>query len=67
VTPRACNRQEVVAGGDVVAGWNPAAVEAGGRSRIVCPVVAPEGAPRGTPSVEPGMVIRAGGALFEWN
>jgi len=58
---------DVVAAGDVVVSWNPAAVAAGGRSPI-CPIVALDGAPGCvTPSVETGTVIQAGEALFEWD
>jgi PTS system glucose-specific IIA component len=57
---------DVVAAGDVVVSWDPAAVEAGGRSPI-CPIIALEGATGCvTPAVELGARIRAGEALFEW-
>ena len=47
--------------------WDPAAVEAGGRSPI-CPVVALDGKPGClTPLVPVGAAIRSGEALFEWN
>jgi glucose-specific phosphotransferase system IIA component len=58
---------DVVAAGDVVVSWDPAAVEAGGRSPM-CPIIALEGAPGCvTPIVEPGATIHAGEALFEWS
>jgi len=55
-----------VAAGEIVVSWNPAEVEAGGRSPI-CPVVALEGAP-GTVTglVAPGGLVRAGDPLFKW-
>jgi len=57
----------VVTAGDVVVSWDPAAVEAGGRSPI-CPVVALDGKPGClTPLVPVGAAIRSGEALFEWN
>ena len=55
-----------VAAGEVVVSWNPAEIEAGGRSPI-CPVVALEGAPGTvTALVAPGVLVRAGDPLFEW-
>jgi|SRR5664280_1098727 len=55
-----------VAAGEVVVSWNPAEIEAGGRSPI-CPVVALEGAPGSvTALVAPGVLVRAGDPLFEW-
>lgn len=57
---------DTVAAGDVVVSWNPADVEAGGRSPI-CPVVALEGMPESvTGLVAPGASVRAGEPLFEW-
>lgn len=57
---------DTVAAGDVVVTWNPAQIEAGGRSPI-CPVVALEGKPESvTGVVRPGTVVRAGEPLFEW-
>ena len=55
-----------VAAGEIVVSWNPAEVEAGGRSPI-CPVVALEGAP-GTVTglIAPGGLVRAGDPLFKW-
>jgi PTS system glucose-specific IIA component len=55
-----------VAAGEIVVSWNPAEVEASGRSPI-CPVVALEGA-SGTVTglVAPGGLVRAGDPLFEW-
>jgi glucose-specific phosphotransferase system IIA component len=58
---------DLVAAGDVVVSWDPAAVEAGGRSPI-CPVVALEGAPGClTMLADVGTEIRPGDALFEWS
>jgi len=58
---------DVVKAGDVVVSWDPAAIEAGGRSPI-CPVVALEGKPGClTPLVDLGASVRAGEALFEWS
>ena len=57
---------DTVAAGDVVVSWNPADVEAGGRSPV-CPVVALEGKPgslRGLVAL--GTSVRAGEPLFEW-
>lgn len=57
---------ETVAAGDVVVSWNPADVEAGGRSSI-CPVVALEGKPEAvTGLVATGERVRAGEPLFVW-
>ncbi len=58
---------DVVTAGDVVVSWDPAAVEAGGRSPI-CPVVALEGKPGClTALVAVGETVHSGEALFEWN
>lgn len=55
-----------VAAGDVVVSWNPADIEAGGRSPI-CPVVALQAAPEAvTALVALGGTVRAGDSLFEW-
>ena len=52
--------------GDPVVSWNPAEVEAGGRSPI-CPVVALGGKPEAvTPLVTPGTWVAAGDPLFLW-
>ena len=57
---------DVVSAGDVVVSWDPAAVEAGGRSPI-CPVVALDGKPGClTHLVDIGAAIRSGEPLFEW-
>jgi PTS system glucose-specific IIA component len=57
---------DTVAAGEIVVSWNPAEVEAGGRSPI-CPVVALEGAPGSvTGLVALGGLVRAGDPLFEW-
>ncbi|NMR19650.1 PTS glucose transporter subunit IIA [Cellulomonas fimi] len=57
---------DAVAAGDLVVSWDPAAVEAGGRSPI-CPVVALQGAPEAVNGlVEPGTSVTAGEPLFEW-
>jgi len=58
---------DTVVAGDVVVSWNPAEVEAGGRSPI-CPVVALEGKQEAvTGLVTPGATVRAGEPLFEWD
>lgn len=57
---------DTVAAGDVVVSWNPADIEAGGRSPI-CPVVALQGKPeavRGLAAV--GTIVAPGEPLFEW-
>jgi len=57
---------DTVAAGDVVVSWNPADVEAGGRSPM-CPVVALQAAPEAvTGLAAPGTTVRAGEPLFEW-
>lgn len=57
---------DVVAAGDVIVTWDPAVVEAGGRSPI-CPVVALQGnAEAVTGLVAPGTTVRAGEPLFVW-
>jgi glucose-specific phosphotransferase system IIA component len=58
---------DVVSAGDMVISWDPAAVEAGGRSAM-CPVVALDGKPGClSPLVDVGAAVRSGEALFEWN
>lgn len=55
-----------VTAGDVILSWDPAAVEASGRSPT-CPVVALEGLPEAvTALAEPGTLVRAGEPLFLW-
>jgi len=57
---------DVVSAGDIVVSWEPAAVEAGGRSAM-CPVVALDGKVGCLrPLVDAGVAIRSGTALFEW-
>jgi phosphotransferase system IIA component len=57
---------DTVAAGDAVVSWDPAAVEAGGRSPV-CPVVALQGDPAAiTPLASVGTVISAGDPLLEW-
>jgi sugar PTS system EIIA component len=57
---------DIVAAGDVVVSWNPADVQAGGRSPI-CPVIALEAKPEAvTGLVAPGTVVHAGEPLFVW-
>jgi len=57
---------DIVAAGDVIVTWDPAVVEAGGRSPI-CPVVALQGnAEAVTALVAPGTTVRAGEPLFVW-
>lgn len=51
--------------GDVVVRWDPAAVEAGGRS-AVCPVVALDGPAEVDARVTPGAEVAAGDPLFTW-
>lgn len=55
-----------VAAGDAVVSWDPAAVEAGGRSPV-CPVVALDAAP-GTVTLDArvGAAVAAGDALLTW-
>ena len=58
---------DVVKAGDVVVSWDPAAVEAGGRSPM-CPVVALDAKREAlTELVAAGTDIRSGAALFEWS
>ena len=57
---------DTVAAGDVVVSWNPADIEAGGRSPI-CPVVALQGKPEAvTGLVAVGTIVTPGEPLFEW-
>ena len=57
---------DVVAAGDIVISWDPAEIEAGGRSPV-CPVVALQGEPGSvTPLAAPGTIVRAGEPLFRW-
>ncbi|NCT89469.1 PTS glucose transporter subunit IIA [Cellulomonas sp. APG4] len=51
--------------GDVVVRWDPAAVEAGGRSPV-CPVVALDGPTEVAGRVAPGAAVTAGDPLFAW-
>ena len=55
-----------VAAGQVVVTWDPAGVEAGGRSSV-CPVIGLE-AQKGaiTPLARPGDTVSEGAPLFEW-
>jgi hypothetical protein len=56
-----------VKAGDAVVGWDPAQVEAGGRSPV-CPVVALQGAPDAvTPLAQVGSAVAAGDPLLEWS
>jgi phosphotransferase system IIA component len=58
---------DTVQAGDAVVSWDPAQVEAGGRSPI-CPVVALQGDPAvvtGLASV--GSTVTAGDPLLEWS
>ena len=58
---------DVVKAGDVVVSWNPADVEAGGRSPM-CPVVALDAKREQlTELVSAGTPITSGAALFEWS
>ena len=57
---------DTVAAGDVIVRWNPADVEAGGRSPM-CPVVALQGEQGSvTALVAAGGLVRAGDPLFQW-
>lgn len=57
---------DTVVAGDVIVSWDPAEIEADGRSPI-CPVVALEGQHEAvTGLVVPGATVRAGEPLFEW-
>ncbi|WP_298460588.1 PTS glucose transporter subunit IIA [uncultured Cellulomonas sp.] len=57
---------DTVAAGDDVVSWDPAQVEAGGRSPV-CPVVALQGSPDAlTPLAAVGSTVRAGEPLLEW-
>lgn len=57
---------DTVEAGDVVVSWDPAQVEAGGRSPV-CPVVALEGAPGSlTPLAAVGAEVSPGDELFAW-
>lgn len=58
---------DVVAPGDVLVGWDPAAVRDGGRS-AVCPVVALEASPDDVvPVLEPGTRVERGAELLTWS
>jgi len=52
--------------GDAVIRWNPAAVEAAGKSPI-SPVVALEAAPDSLSDVAEALDLRSGDSLFTWN
>jgi sugar PTS system EIIA component len=57
---------DTVAAGDKVVSWDPAGIEAGGRSPI-CPVVALQGEPDSvTGLVAPGATVELGEPLFAW-
>jgi glucose-specific phosphotransferase system IIA component len=58
---------DTVSAGDAVVSWDPAAVEAGGRSPI-CPVVALQGSPDAVvPLAAVGATVAAGDPLLEWS
>ena len=58
---------DTVQAGDTVVTWDPAKVEAGGRSPV-CPVVALQGEPGSvTPVAEVGSVVAAGDPLLTWS
>ncbi|MFC4586449.1 PTS sugar transporter subunit IIA [Sphaerisporangium corydalis] len=57
---------ERVRAGQPVVAWNPAAIEAGGRSPI-CPVVALEARPGTVSPVVTAGAVRAGDELFRWD
>ena len=57
---------QTVTAGQVVVTWDPAAVEAGGRSPV-CPVVGLEASSDAiTQIARPGDTVAAGALLFEW-
>ncbi|HEY3437209.1 MAG TPA: PTS glucose transporter subunit IIA [Actinotalea sp.] len=58
---------DVVAAGDLVVSWDPAAVEAGGRSPV-CPVVAIQAPAESVVCLlESGTTVKAGEPLLEWS
>ncbi len=58
---------DVVQAGDAVVGWDPAQVEAGGRSPV-CPVVALQGDPAAISALAAvGSAVAAGDPLLEWS
>lgn len=59
------NKGDTVTRGQAVIRWNPAAVEAAGKSPI-CPVVALEATPDALTDVVESADIKAGDALFGW-
>ncbi len=54
-----------IASGEAVVAWNPAEVEAGGRS-AVCPVVALDAPPSALSGVRESGALAAGDPLFTW-
>ncbi|WP_330329331.1 PTS glucose transporter subunit IIA [Streptomyces sp. NBC_00536] len=59
------NKGDTVARGQAVIRWNPAAVEAAGKSAI-CPIVALEATPDSLTDVVEAGDIKAGDVLFGW-
>jgi PTS system glucose-specific IIA component len=59
------NKGDTVQRGDAVVRWNPAVVEAAGRSPV-CPVVALEATADGLSEVVNGAVVKPGDTLFNW-
>lgn len=58
---------DTVQAGDTVVTWDPAQVEAGGRSPV-CPVVALQGDPGAVaPLAEVGSTVAAGDPLLQWS
>lgn len=55
-----------VTAGQSIVSWNPAEIEAGGRSPI-CPVVALEAKPDQLSEMTEGGVVQAGTPLFTWS
>ncbi|AUG81411.1 PTS glucose transporter subunit IIA [Kitasatospora sp. MMS16-BH015] len=60
------NKGDTVKRGEPVIRWNPAAVEAAGKSPI-SPIVALEAAPEALSGVAESGEVPAGGELFVWN
>ncbi|MFF2524577.1 PTS sugar transporter subunit IIA [Streptomyces liangshanensis] len=59
------NKGDTVRRGQAVIGWDPAAVEAAGKSPV-CPVVALEATPEALSAVVADGDVKTGDALFSW-
>jgi sugar PTS system EIIA component len=59
------NKGDTVRRGDAVVRWDPAAVEAGGKSPV-CPVVALEATAESLSEVANGTEVKPGDTLFNW-